>query len=271
MFRPLAMGAGYGLAAICIALGIVFTLATPLRASAESILEEKKRYSQANEELIIRDFFQDRRDGFYLDVGCAFPVQFSTTYYLEKHLAWRGIGIDALDIYAKNWKLLRPKSQFFTFYVDDHSDDIKTFYRAGVPALSSGIKDRVFNGRKLNQREVEVQTITLNKLLELNGVEKVDFLSMDIEEAEPAALRGFDIERYAPELVCIEATPSIREEIHAYFEEHGYERLDRYLAHDDVNWYYAPKSRNAGEQGAPTKATPDPAGNAPAQSPPNSN
>ncbi len=244
-----------------IAVGVALAVTAASAANAENLLNEEKRYSQANEELIIRDFFQDRRDGFYLDVGCAFPVQYSTTYYLEKYLGWRGIGIDALDIYAKNWKLLRPKSKFFTFYVDDHSDDIKTFYRAGVPALSSGIKDRVFNGRTLNQHEVEVPTITLNKLLELNGVEKVDFLSMDIEEAEPAALRGFDIERYAPKLVCIEATPSIRKDIQAYFEEHGYERLDRYLAHDAVNWYYAPKSRSNA-----AKDTPGPAGATAAES-----
>ncbi|MCP5043702.1 MAG: FkbM family methyltransferase [bacterium] len=217
-------------------------LAPAAGVSAESILEQQKRYSQNEEELIIRDFFQDRREGFFVDVGCAFPVQYSTTYYLEKHLGWRGIGIDALSIYAKNWKLLRPASRFFTFYVDDHSDDIKKFYKAGVPALSSGIKDRVFNGRKLNQTEVEVATITLDKLLEMNDVEKVDFLSMDIEEAEPAALQGFDIERYAPELVCIEATPSIRSEIAAYFEAHGYARIDKYLEHDRVNWYYTPKA-----------------------------
>ena len=32
---------------------------------------EKTLYSQHDEELIIRDFFQDRREGFFLDVGCA--------------------------------------------------------------------------------------------------------------------------------------------------------------------------------------------------------
>jgi len=63
---------------------------------------------------------------------------------------------------------------------------------------------------------------------------------MDIEGSEPAALRGFDIERFKPELVCIEASKSIRTEIQAYFAAHGYERIDKYLAYDMVNWYYAP-------------------------------
>ena len=64
---------------------------------------------------------------------------------------------------------------------------------------------------------------------------------MDIEQAEPAALAGFDIERYRPELVCIEAGESVREAIAAYFDAHGYERIDAYLSYDPVNWYYRPR------------------------------
>ena len=88
---------------------------------------------------------------------------------------------------------------------------------------------------------VDVPTITLNELLDANDVESIDFLSMDIEQGEPAALAGFDIERFRPELVCIEANLNVRERISAYFEEHGYERIDAYLKHDPVNWYFTPK------------------------------
>ena len=85
-----------------------------------------------------------------------------------------------------------------------------------------------------------VPAITLDDLLEQNGVEKIDFLSMDIEGHEPAALAGFDIERFAPELVCIEASGD-KEAILAYFAEHGYERIDRYLEFDVMNWYFKPR------------------------------
>ena len=45
----------------------------------KGILAEEKRYSLFDEELIIRDFFQDRRDGVFLDVGCAWPIGASNT------------------------------------------------------------------------------------------------------------------------------------------------------------------------------------------------
>ena len=63
---------------------------------------------------------------------------------------------------------------------------------------------------------------------------------MDIEEAEPAALAGCDIERFRPELVCIEVGQRTRERLLAYFSAHGYERIDAYLAFDDHNWYFRP-------------------------------
>ncbi len=48
------------------------------------ILSEKKLYSPFDEELIIRDFFRDRKGGFFLDVGCAWPIDANNTYYLER-------------------------------------------------------------------------------------------------------------------------------------------------------------------------------------------
>jgi len=47
-------------------------------------------YSQDAEETLIRAFFEDRRNGVFLDVGAGDPVKNSTTYYLENHLGWRG-------------------------------------------------------------------------------------------------------------------------------------------------------------------------------------
>ena len=203
---------------------------------------QKKLYSQFDEELVIRDFFQDRRGGFFLDVGAADPTINSTTFYLEKHLDWTGFAVDAVLDYGILWQMQRPRSRFFNYLITDHAAGPETFYRAGVRTLSSTIKDRKWGEQTLGAVEVQVPTMTLTKLLDDNGIARIDFLSMDIEESEPAALKGFDIERFRPDLVCIEASPSVREPILAYFAEHGYERIDRYLERDQINWYFRPRS-----------------------------
>jgi FkbM family methyltransferase len=201
---------------------------------------EKKLYSQKNEELIIRDFFQDRRDGFYLDVGCAWPQRNSTTYYLEKHLGWTGIGIDAVAEYAPEWAKLRPRSKFFNLLVSDHSGTDDTFYRSDWTGVSS-VDEKNVQQWKAGYHEIKVRTTTLNKLLDDNGVKKIDFLSMDIEGAQLEALAGFDIERFRPELACVEDFFDGRDKIFRYFETHGYETIMKYREHDFVNWYFRPK------------------------------
>ncbi len=88
-------------------------------------------------------------------------------------------------------------------------------------------------------------TITLTELLDANRVSKIDFLLLDIEMGEFKALNGFEIERFKPKLVCVEAL-NIKEhkrKILAYFQEHDYERIDEYLDNDSFNWYFRPKKK----------------------------
>jgi Methyltransferase FkbM domain len=91
-------------------------------------------------------------------------------------------------------------------------------------------------------KEVEVPTITLNDLLDSERVKKIDFMSIDIELWEPKALAGFDVERFHPELVCIEAHPQVRPQILDYFARHHYTVVGKYLRADVNNVYFTPLS-----------------------------
>src|SRR5207344_368728 len=121
--------------------------AAPEATSHKDILATgEKLYSQHDEELIIRDFFQDRRDGFFLDVGCAWPKKSNNTFYLEDQLGWSGIAIDALPEYAQPWRK-RRNSKFFNYVVTDHSDTIETFYRSELLGISSIVPPKTFSGK----------------------------------------------------------------------------------------------------------------------------
>ena len=52
----------------------------------------------------------------------------NNTYYLEKHLGWKGIAIDALQEHSQAWEKERPGSKFFNFLVTDHSGTDDTFF-----------------------------------------------------------------------------------------------------------------------------------------------
>ncbi len=195
-------------------------------------------YSQDDEETLIRAFFDDRRKGVFLDVGAGDPVKNSTTYYLERHLGWHGIAADALTEYAADYARLRPATRFFSYFVGDKSDDKRDFYVSPERDFSSGTGDDPRGG---TYQKRQVSTITLDDLLGREGVAHVDFLSLDIEGAEPAALAGFSIGRFQPALACVEIHSAEHgRTISEYFTLHGYREITAYRAMDPINRYFAP-------------------------------
>lgn len=206
----------------------------------------EKLYSQFNEELIVRHFFQDRRGGVFVDVGCYHWKNDSTTYALESLLGWSGVGIDALPWLRPGYEKNRKATRFFNYLVAETSGGSETLFSAGP--LSSTDEARIEAWMPGKERKpIEVPRITLDDLLDQAGIERIDFLSMDIEGGEAGALAGFDIERFEPALVCIEIAPTNREQVAAYFAEHGYELQEQYRPYDPVNWYYAPRGRQQDE------------------------
>ena len=196
-----------------------------------------KQYSWHDEELFIREFFQDRRGGVFLDVGAYHFSRNSNTYFLEKNLGWTGIAIDAQEEYREGYQTNRPGTKFFTYFVSDVSgDEADLFVDDQARIRASGNREAATDGGEVTQ--VVVPTITLDDLLNREGIGKIDFLTMDIELSEPAALRGFDIERFKPDLVCIESLPPVADFISEYFSDHGYVRIELWSRLDTYNDYY---------------------------------
>lgn len=193
-------------------------------------------YSQDDEETLIRAFFRDRPGGFFLDVGAGDPVRHSTTFYLEKHLGWSGIAIDALAEYAPAYAHQRPRTRFFNYFVGRRGAGEHDFFVGEDRNFSSGFGSDP-RGGSYSQRKVA--TIALDDLLARAQVGHIDFLSMDIEGAEPAALAGLDLRRYPPELVCIEvASPESAHAITEAFALHGCREVTAYRAVDPINRYF---------------------------------
>ncbi len=197
-------------------------------------------YTEREEEWMIRDFFKDRRDGTFVDVGAHHFKSSSKTYYLESTLGWSGIAIEPQREFAAEYATYRPRTKFRPFFVSDVSNDKARLYLLdGMRGVASS--NEAFVKQFGNPNEVrEVPTITLTDLLDAEGVHTFDFLSMDIELHEPKALQGFDIKRFKPALVCIEALPPVRQQILDYFAQNGYVIVGKYVWVDLENFYFAP-------------------------------
>jgi FkbM family methyltransferase len=198
------------------------------------------KYSENEEEWIIRDFFKDRRGGVFVDVGASHYQINSNTYYLETKLGWSGVAVEPFTHFEPEYKQYRPKTRFEPFFVSDQSGTEVKMYTHGENFLANS-SDRKFVERfGEDPDELVARTITLNDLLDRVGITSIDFMSMDIELAEPKALAGFDIERFRPELVCIEAHPEVRQALLDYFTRHRYVVIGAYLRADQKNLYFRP-------------------------------
>ena len=197
------------------------------------------RNSQSAEEWILKDFFGDRRGGVFVDVGANHHQEFSNTYYLETARGWSGIAIEPQTEFAEGYRLHRPRTRFVPLFVSDVTDQTATLYVADNPLVSSNSRQFTewFGGIATARA---VKTTTLDDVLARVGIARIDFLSMDIELAEPPALAGFSIQRFGPALVAIEALPPIRQQLLDYFARHDYTVIGRYLRVDRENFWFAP-------------------------------
>jgi len=198
------------------------------------------RNSEHAEEWLIRDFFRDQRDGFFVDVGSSDYKRFSNTYYLEVSLGWSGLAIDAQEEFAADYKRFRPRTRFFSYFVSDRSDATESLFVPDRNRLVASSSKEFSDRYDASGKAREVRTITLNDLLDRERVTRIDFLTMDIELAEPKALAGLDIARFRPRLVCVEAHPEIRQQLIDYFTDRKYRLVARYLRADLHNLWFAP-------------------------------
>lgn len=197
-------------------------------------------FSEREEEWVIRDYFQDRRDGVFVDVGANHYRDASKTYYLETRLGWSGIAVEPQREYAADYTTFRPRTKFLPFFVSDVSNATARLYVLKAQPMTAS-SDKEFVEQFGAPDEVrEVPTITLNDLLAAEGIRSIDFLSMDIELHEPQALKGFDIDRFKPAFVCIEGLLPVRQQILDYFAEHRYVLIGKYVWVDRENLYFAP-------------------------------
>ena len=196
------------------------------------------------EEWLVRDFFQDERGGVFVDVGANHHQINSNTYFLETALGWSGVAIEPQARFAAGYAQFRPLTAFVPLFVSDVSNSEAILYVPKSPANDLGrvaSMSREFTAQYDSEiTPMPTTTTTLDDTLDRLGITRVDFLSMDIELAEPKALAGFSIDRFRPRLVCIEAHAGVRQQILDYFHQHNYVVIGQYLGVDDDNYWFAP-------------------------------
>ena len=158
-----------------------------------------------NEDTAILNYFKDRKNGFYVDVGCYHPIHRNNTHLLHTQ-NWSGVNIDTSKFSIDLFNFMRPKDLNYNCAISDKNENIKLFYQKELSQLSTiekGQAEIVFQG---NIKEKEIKAFTLDEILSRDKYKnsKIDLLDIDVEGADLKVLRGLSFDKFKPELVCVE-------------------------------------------------------------------
>jgi FkbM family methyltransferase len=166
---------------------------------------KKKSYSMDKEDLVIDEYFKNKNKGFYVDVGCYHPLQRNNTMLLYQK-GWRGINIDISDFSIKLFNFLRPDDFNLNVAVSNKEGEIDMFFQKKLSQLSTTKENSAKNAFQGNILNKKILSRKLTSILDEGKYKdkKIDFLNIDAEGADFEILQSLDLNKYSPELICIE-------------------------------------------------------------------
>lgn len=189
-------------------------------------------YSQCGEDVIIRTIFgKNKRQGFYVDIGCNNPIQKSNTFKLYLK-GWSGICVDGNEILMKKFRKIRKRDICLNEIVSDESRDL-IFYQDDLNHELSSVDPVLGEGLRSSNsslKEITTRSTTLKDIFETYlDSRKIDLLCVDVENHDLEVLKGNNFEKFRPEIICVEFHGNMDSlagsAMNSFLTEKGYELL----------------------------------------------
>jgi len=208
-----------------------FYLAAQLASASDPRIGARiKQLMSISESQVLQDIVcilstNEKRGGYFVEVGVGGGKNISNTYMLEKHFGWSGLLVEPnrsshASIEACRGAVLERRAaasstgKRLTFQeVSDGGEHSRIAGTGGHPMSKDSIV------------EYEVETVTLDDILRLNNAPKaIDYLSLDTEGSELDILDGLDLDTYSFQFMTIEHNfdPFVMRALRTRFEPRGY-------------------------------------------------
>ena len=157
------------------------------------------------EDEFIKNYFKNKLNGFYIDVGCYHPLDGNNTHLLYKK-GWNGINLDINFYSIELFNFLRKKDINIHSGISKKKDKLTMYYRKEINMLNTLDKKiaKIHFRNGFKKRNVQVNTLNffINKYF--RKLETIDFLNIDAEGGELNVLKSLNFKQYKPQLICIE-------------------------------------------------------------------
>jgi FkbM family methyltransferase len=164
--------------------------------------------SQLGQDLEVLKCYNNKENGFFIEIGASDGIQLSNTYFLETQHNWKGICCEPIPEQFERLVINRPKSICFNEAVYNKSGLTVTFDIALSGDMLSGISDHIDTYKSYvdaNKKSFQVKTISLMDILDrANAPSFIEYMSLDTEGSELEILKTFDFGKYTFGLIDVE-------------------------------------------------------------------
>jgi FkbM family methyltransferase len=160
-------------------------------------------YSQTGEDRILGSIMTET--GFYVDVGCNHPENFSNTFALYKK-GWIGITIDAnKELIHKHRRLRKQDTGICAVVSNKEQETVFTEFEDSLVSSLDADHIKEWQKKRKIKEQRTVNTVSLTRILEGCKVNhKFDLLCIDVEGHDFEVLSSLNFTIYRPKLIVIE-------------------------------------------------------------------
>jgi FkbM family methyltransferase len=177
-------------------------------------------YSQVGQDVTLLSIFENKFDGFFVDLASNHAQLLSNTLALERHLGWQGLCIEPNPRYHAAYKerictlvdAIAGKfdNEKISFVFDDALGGISGFDKTTTH----------------NENGTKLQTVSLESIFKkMNVPTVINYMSLDVEGAELYVMSTFPFHKYRFDVITVERPRMLRvlleKNDYVYVTDHG--------------------------------------------------
>tara|TARA_B100000902_G_scaffold345295_1_gene351247 strand:+ start:3833 stop:4495 length:663 start_codon:yes stop_codon:yes gene_type:complete len=185
--------------------------------------------SGGDEDKFVINYFNQKTDGYLIDIAAACPVSGSLSYKLLSLYNWSGILVEPSEVHRENIEKCYGDVEGVEFYpgaIHQTLKSVNLYEPDGMGIGCASLDPERMNAEWLDKHSKRNYFVDAMPIMDLfkkyNAPKDIDFMNLDIEGSEGEVLDYFDFDVYNVKLICIEGGDQYGE----FMKSKGYKLCD---------------------------------------------
>ena len=195
-------------------------------------------FSQFGQDKIIKNyFFQNKKNGLFVEIGAFNGISGSNCFHFEKFLNWDGIAFEPSTIQFEKLKLNR-KCRLINKAIATEEKEVEFLeVEEGYTQMSGILNEKFISEETIKKdprsktKKIIITTTTFDKNIPFD--KEIDYLSIDIEGGEMELLDSIDFKKYNIKVISVENNSPEKLNFKEFFDKKNFNYFDR-VGQDEI-------------------------------------